>query len=152
MVNQDWTLNADGQRWEDLMHEWTTVADGATNSGGNFDFRGFAGTYDITVTGPDGQMTVQRVTLNPGTDLSQYTIAINLTAPTAATNVAATGAAGRVNLSWAADSGASSYSILRGTTPGGEDSVRRSKSVFLARASPIPVSFAAPRTIIRSLP
>ena len=59
MVNLDWTLNADGQRFEDLMHEWTTVVDGATNSSGDFDFRGFAGTYDITVTAPDGQTSVQ---------------------------------------------------------------------------------------------
>lgn len=123
MVNLDWTLNADGQRWEDLMHEWTTVADGATNGSGNFNFRGFAGTYDITVTAPDGQTYVQRVTLNQGTDLNQYTISINLTSPAAPTNVAATGGGSRVNLSWTAAAGASSYSILRGTTTGGEDSV-----------------------------
>ena len=48
-----------------------------TNSGGNFNFRGFAGTYDVTVTAPNGQMTVTRVTLNPGTAISQFTIAIN---------------------------------------------------------------------------
>lgn len=130
MVNLDWTLNADGQRYDDLMHEWTTIADGATNSGGNLDFRGFAGTYDITVTGPNGQTTVSRVTLNPGTSTSQFTIAINLSAPAAVTKVTATGGKAQVSLSWAADSGASSYSILRGTTPGGEDSVPIQIGIF----------------------
>jgi GH35 family endo-1,4-beta-xylanase len=123
MVNLDWTLNADGQRYEDLMHEWTTVADGATNGGGNLDFLGFAGSYEVTVTGPDGQMTTGTFTVNPGTGTSQITIAINLTAPAAATKVVATGGVGRVSLSWGAVSGASSYSILRGTTAGGEASV-----------------------------
>jgi GH35 family endo-1,4-beta-xylanase len=130
MVNLDWTLNADGQRYDDLMHEWTTIADGATNSGGNLDFRGFAGTYDITVTGPNGQTTVSRVTLNPGTSTSQFTVAINLSAPVAVTKVTATGGKAQVSLSWAADSGASSYSILRGTTPGGEGSVPIQIGIF----------------------
>ncbi len=122
MVNLDWTLNADGQRYEDLMHEWTTVADGATNGSGNLDFRGFAGSYDVTVTGPDGEMTVGHFTVNPGTGTGQITIAINLTAPAAPAKVVATGGIGQVSLSWAPVAGTSSYSILRGTTPGGEGS------------------------------
>ncbi len=123
MVDLDWTLNADGQRYEDLMHEWTTVADGATNSNGNLDFRGFGGSYDVTVTAPDGETTAGHFTVTPGTSTSQITITINLTAPATPTKVVATGGTGQVGLSWATVAGASSYSILRGTTPGGEDSV-----------------------------
>src|SRR5262249_55748632 len=57
------------------------------------------------------------------TGTSQITITINLTAPTAPAKVGATGGIGQVSLSWGAVAGASCYNILRGTTPGGEDSV-----------------------------
>jgi hypothetical protein len=123
MVNLDWTLNADGQRYEDLMHEWTTIADGATNAAGNLDFHGFAGTYDITVAGPGVQTTVQHVTLGPGTATNRYTITVQLAAPRGVTNIVASSGDNDVNLSWAAVVGASSYNILRGTSSGGDGNI-----------------------------
>ncbi len=122
MVNQDWTLNADGQAYEDLMHAWTTVADGATDGNGQFAFRGFGGTYDITVTGPGGQTTVQQVTLNADSS-NHFTIQVNVAPPTAVTNLVASGADSQVALSWAAVSGATSYNIYRSTTSGSEGAI-----------------------------
>ncbi|HEV2968517.1 MAG TPA: DUF4082 domain-containing protein [Pirellulales bacterium] len=89
MVNLDWTLNADGQRYEDLMHQWTTIADGATNGAGNLDFRGFAGTYAVTVTGPDGSTTVQQFSVSPGAGTSRTTIVINVPASSIAADAIA---------------------------------------------------------------
>jgi fibronectin type 3 domain-containing protein len=43
-----------------------------------------------------------------------------VSAPPAPTNLVATGGVGQVSLSWTAVTGASSYNVYRGTTPGGE--------------------------------
>ena len=66
IVNLNWTLNAAGQRYQSLLAEWTTVTSGATDAGGGFNFRGFHGSYDITLTPPGGQPTLRRITLDPG--------------------------------------------------------------------------------------
>lgn len=50
IVNMDWSLNAAGQRYMALMEEWTTHQSGTTTDNGQYAFRGFHGTYDVTVT------------------------------------------------------------------------------------------------------
>lgn len=50
IVNTDWTLNAAGQRFVALMDEWTTHDVAMTDENGVADFRGFYGTYRVTVT------------------------------------------------------------------------------------------------------
>ncbi|WP_110931738.1 endo-1,4-beta-xylanase [Paenibacillus bouchesdurhonensis] len=50
IVNMDWSLNAAGQRYMELMDEWTTSESGTTSTNGQYAFRGFHGTYDVTVT------------------------------------------------------------------------------------------------------
>ncbi len=70
IVNLNWTLNAAGQRYRSLLTEWTTVTNGTTDVAGAFNFRGFHGDYDITLTPPGGQPTLRRMTLDPGAGTS----------------------------------------------------------------------------------
>lgn len=74
IVNLNWTLNAAGQRYQSLLAEWTTVTSGATDAGGGFNFRGFHGSYDITLTPPGGQPTLRRITLDPGAGTNVVTL------------------------------------------------------------------------------
>lgn len=74
IVNLNWTLNAAGQRYQSLLAEWTTTTNGASGLGGVFDFRGFLGNYDITLTPPGGQPTLRRITLDPGAGASVVTL------------------------------------------------------------------------------
>ena len=67
IVDLNWTLNAAGQRYQSLLAEWTTVTNGLSGAAGLFNFRGFHGRYDVTLTPPGGQPTLRRFTLSPGT-------------------------------------------------------------------------------------
>ncbi|MEM1164868.1 MAG: endo-1,4-beta-xylanase [Planctomycetota bacterium] len=64
-VDDDWTINAAGQRFIDLNSEWRTDATGQTDPAGALDLRGFHGTYDITVSYADISETFT-VELVPG--------------------------------------------------------------------------------------
>lgn len=77
IVNNDWTLNEAGKRFETLMEEWTTKATGYTDSAGSFGFRGFYGTYEVTMTVPGKGKIVRTFTLNPGKGASQFTFSID---------------------------------------------------------------------------
>jgi GH35 family endo-1,4-beta-xylanase len=74
IVDLNWTLNAAGTRYQSLLAEWTTVTNGATDAGGAFNFRGFHGSYDITLTPPGGQPTLRRITLDPGAGTNVVTL------------------------------------------------------------------------------
>src|SRR6185436_13591245 len=74
IVNLNWTLNAAGQRYQSLIAEWTTLTNGATGGAGAFDFRGFHGSYDITITPPGGLPTLRRITLDPGAGTNVVTL------------------------------------------------------------------------------
>ena len=50
IVDLDWTVNAAGERYFALMDEWTTEVEGSTDATGQFEFRGFRGTYLVTTT------------------------------------------------------------------------------------------------------
>lgn len=50
IVNEDWTVNAAGERYESLLAEWTTHAAGSTGSEGSFGFRGYHGRYLVDVS------------------------------------------------------------------------------------------------------
>ena len=48
---KDWTIRKHGQAWLDLVHgAWNTRAAGQTDAAGGWQYRGFLGTYEITVT------------------------------------------------------------------------------------------------------
>jgi len=63
LVNVDWSLNAAGTKYFQLMDEWTTEVNGA---GRSLAFRGFHGTYEATITLADG--TVQKQTFTLGSN------------------------------------------------------------------------------------
>jgi len=76
IVDLDWTVNAAGQRYQALRFEWTTAAAGSTDADGAFDFRGFHGTYDITLTPIGGAPVTEQFTLSPGSGLEVVTITL----------------------------------------------------------------------------
>lgn len=49
-----------------INHEWKTSLKGATDKDGVYEFRGFFGDYEITVTGPGGRTAVSKFTLGSG--------------------------------------------------------------------------------------
>jgi endo-1,4-beta-xylanase len=74
IVDLNWTLNAAGQRYQSLLAEWTTVTNGTAAVDGAYDFRGFHGSYDITLTPPGGEPTLRRITLEPGAGTNVVTV------------------------------------------------------------------------------
>jgi GH35 family endo-1,4-beta-xylanase len=74
IVNLNWTLNQAGLRYQSLIAEWKTSANGTSDASGAFDFRGFHGNYDITLTPPGGQPTLRRITLDPGAGTNVVTL------------------------------------------------------------------------------
>jgi GH35 family endo-1,4-beta-xylanase len=52
LVDSDWTINAAGQKYLDLIEEWTTETSDVADSNGEMSFRGFHGDYLITTTNP----------------------------------------------------------------------------------------------------
>jgi hypothetical protein len=74
IVNLNWTLNQAGLRYQSLLAEWRTTNSGPSDVSGIYDFRGFHGTYDITLTPPGGQPTLRRVTLDPGAGTNVVTL------------------------------------------------------------------------------
>ncbi|OQA27072.1 MAG: Endo-1,4-beta-xylanase A precursor [Verrucomicrobia bacterium ADurb.Bin345] len=66
LVNADFTTNAAGRRYEQLMAEWTTVTNRVTDAAGTARVRGFHGTYRVAVTPQGGAAEVFTVELEPG--------------------------------------------------------------------------------------
>jgi endo-1,4-beta-xylanase len=81
IVNLNWTLNEAGRRYQSLLAEWTTGTNGVTDAGGGFGFRGFHGSYDITITPPGGQPTLRRITVDPGSGTNVVTLIAHSTGP-----------------------------------------------------------------------
>jgi GH35 family endo-1,4-beta-xylanase len=76
IVNDDWTLNEAGRRFVSLMDEWKTKANGKTDGSGSFGFRGFYGTYRVTVTIPGKGKFDYPLNLNYGSGTLQSTYRI----------------------------------------------------------------------------
>ena len=66
IVKSDWTLNEAGIRYEKLIEEWTTKDSNFTDSSGNVNFRGFHGTYEITLSVAGMPTEVCTIELEPG--------------------------------------------------------------------------------------
>jgi endo-1,4-beta-xylanase len=81
IVNLDWTINAAGKRYQALLAEWTTITNGLTGPVGRYGFRGFHGSYDVTLTPPGGQPTLRRVKVDPGAGTNQFTLVAHSTGP-----------------------------------------------------------------------
>lgn len=68
IVDQDWTVNAAGLRYQALRDEWSTEASSTTNTSGVASFRGFHGEYDLRVTLPGGGVVNSDFTLSSDSD------------------------------------------------------------------------------------
>jgi GH35 family endo-1,4-beta-xylanase len=74
IVNSNWTLNQTGQRYEALMNEWTTKDANIANISGRVNFRGFHGTYEITLSKPGRTAEVHTIELEPGQTSAEFTL------------------------------------------------------------------------------
>jgi GH35 family endo-1,4-beta-xylanase len=82
LENSSGTLNAAGTKYESLMDEWTTSETNTTDSNGNANFRGFHGTYEITLSAsPCEPNEIHTIELVPDTNNTTqlFTINTNLT-------------------------------------------------------------------------
>ncbi|MGA2916265.1 MAG: endo-1,4-beta-xylanase [Sedimentisphaerales bacterium] len=75
LVSSSGVLNAAGQKYEDLMDEWTTEDANYTNASGITGFRGFHGTYEITLSKPGEPNTeIHTIELEPGTGTEEFVL------------------------------------------------------------------------------
>ncbi len=72
-----WVLNQAGERYVDLLEEWTTSDSNMTDSSGNATFRGFHGTYEITLSAPDVNTEVHTIELEPGSGTQTFILETN---------------------------------------------------------------------------
>ena len=87
IANSDWTLNAAGERYEELLDEWTTKDSAFTDLSGNVSFRGFHGTYEITLTAAGRQAETYTIELEPGETTAEFVLETNLEATELVRNV-----------------------------------------------------------------
>jgi len=67
-MNADNTLNAAGVRISHLLREvWTTRGSVSEAADGRINFRGFYGSYSLTITLPDGRQIEREVNLGKAT-------------------------------------------------------------------------------------
>ncbi|MFA5293606.1 MAG: endo-1,4-beta-xylanase [Phycisphaerae bacterium] len=66
IVNNDWTLNEAGKRYESLLKEWTTNDSSATDDKGNAGFRGFYGKYNVTLSSASVKPLTVTIDVVPG--------------------------------------------------------------------------------------
>jgi GH35 family endo-1,4-beta-xylanase len=77
LVETDWTINAAGQRYIDLLAEWTTQDANDSDSNGKVNFRGFHGTYQITLSKAGEATEVHTIQLDPNTATAYITLDTN---------------------------------------------------------------------------
>jgi hypothetical protein len=76
-----WTLNAAGVRYESLLNEWTTSDSNYTNVSGSVNFRGFHGTYQITLSAPGQTSEIYTIELEPGSTTAEFVLQTDLEEP-----------------------------------------------------------------------
>jgi endo-1,4-beta-xylanase len=77
IVNADWTLNEAGRRYEALMNEWTTNDANISDSAGKVNFKGFHGSYEITLTVPGVITQTSTIELEPGQTTAEYALVLD---------------------------------------------------------------------------
>ena len=82
IVNADWTTNAAGRMYEQLLDSWTTRTNKTTDANGVLSFRGFHGTYKLTIVAGTTTSVVQHLALPEGTGTNE----LILIAPSADTD------------------------------------------------------------------
>lgn len=96
----------------------TVVNVAANTPAGGYQFSAWTGSVSA-VANPAAASTTLTMPSSAAAITASYTLVT--TAPAAPTNLAAIAGAGQVSLSWTASAGATSYSIYRGTSAGGEN-------------------------------
>jgi GH35 family endo-1,4-beta-xylanase len=81
LVTSSGTLTERGTRYESLMNEWTTSDSNTSNTSGQVDFRGFHGTYEITLSAPGQDSELYEIELDPGEGTEQFEIETALEPP-----------------------------------------------------------------------
>jgi len=81
LVETNWTINAAGQRYLDLLDEWTTTDSDTTDGSGNAYYRGFHGTYEITLSAPGQPAEIHTIELEPGETTALFELETNLEPP-----------------------------------------------------------------------
>ena len=67
IVDDNWELNAAGEKYFKLMRDWTTTGDGTSDVAGEVGFRGFHGDYLVTTTDPETEVkNYHLVSVPPG--------------------------------------------------------------------------------------
>jgi len=81
MVDNSWNINAAGLRYEAILDEWTTSDSDTTNSSGNATYRGFHGTYEITLSLTGYPDEVHTIELEPGSGTQTFILETNFPPP-----------------------------------------------------------------------
>lgn len=127
LVTSGGTLTQQGIRYEALLDEWTTTDSGVADENGQIGFRGFHGTYEITLSVPGEPVETCTIELEPGTGTEMFEIETALEPPepdeippAAPTGLSATAGSGVVWLGWDANTeiDLDGYNVYRSTVPG----------------------------------
>ena len=86
LIDSSGNLTVRGQRYESLMSEWTTHDADYSDSDGKVNFRGFHGTYQITLSKAGETTEVHTIQLDPNTTTAYITIDTNFIAGAPDTN------------------------------------------------------------------
>ena len=68
LIDLDWTVNAAGEKYFELMDEWTTSLSENSGSGEAIEFRGFHGDYLVTTFDPEKSVTNYHLVVLPDAD------------------------------------------------------------------------------------
>jgi GH35 family endo-1,4-beta-xylanase len=74
LIDTSYNLTARGQRFEDLVDEWTTNDSKITDASGKVFFRGFHGTYQITLSKSGQPTETYTIELEPGQTTAQFVL------------------------------------------------------------------------------
>jgi endo-1,4-beta-xylanase len=83
IVDANWVLNEAGRKYQNLMNEWTTNDSNTTDSAGSVNFRGFHGSYRITLTASGKNPEVKSLELNPQQTPPQFVFQLQNAPPIA---------------------------------------------------------------------
>lgn len=72
IVDLDWRVNAAGLRYQALLAEWTTRLPAEPRAGGTLAFRGFHGTYDVTIDAGTGTPRAETIEVVPGAGTATF--------------------------------------------------------------------------------
>jgi hypothetical protein len=77
LITSSGTLTQRGVRYESLMNEWTTNDANITDLAGDVNFRGFHGTYEITLSKAGETNEIYEIELEPGSTTQQFILNTN---------------------------------------------------------------------------